>query len=216
MNLLEKLGELGIIPVVKIEHSEQAAPLAEALLKGGLPCTEITFRTQAAEESIRKIVEGYPDILVGAGTVLSLPQARQAVAAGARFIVSPGFDAQVVEWCLEQEVPVVPGIATPTEALMAINRGLTVLKFFPAEALGGMDMLEAMSAALPGVKYIPTGGISAANMGSWLKLTIIHAVAGSWLVAPKLLAQGAFGEVTRLAAEAVANVKAARQMGDGA
>ena len=104
-------------------------------------------------------------MLVGAGTVLSLPQARQAVAAGARFIVSPGFDVQVVEWCLEQGVPVVPGIATPTEALMAMNRGLTVLKFFPAEALGGIAMLEAMSAALPGVKYIPTGGISAANMG---------------------------------------------------
>lgn len=213
MNLLERLGELGIVPVVKIEHSGQAAALAEALLKGGLPCAEITFRTQAAEESIRKIVMSQPEMLVGAGTVLSLPQARQAVAAGARFIVSPGFDAQVVEWCLEQGVPVVPGIATPTEALMAMNWGLTVLKFFPAEALGGIPMLEAMSAALPGVKYIPTGGISAANMGGWLKLPIVHAVAGSWLVAPKLLAEGAFGEVTRLAAEAVANVKAARQAG---
>jgi len=213
MNLLENLGELGIIPVVKIEHSGQAVALAEALLKGGLPCAEITFRTQAAEESIRMIVAAQPDMLVGAGTVLSLPQARQAVEAGARFIVSPGFDAQVVEWCLEQGVPVVPGIATPTEALMAMNRGLTVLKFFPAEALGGIPMLEAMSAALPGVKYIPTGGISAANMGGWLKLPLVQAVAGSWLVTPKLLAEGAFGEVARLAAEAVANVKAARQAG---
>jgi 2-dehydro-3-deoxyphosphogluconate aldolase/(4S)-4-hydroxy-2-oxoglutarate aldolase len=204
---------VGIIPVVKIEHSGQAAALAEALLKGGLPCAEITFRTQAAEESISKIVAAQPEMLVGAGTVLSLPQARRAVAAGARFIVSPGFDAQMVEWCLKQGVPVVPGIATPSEALMAMNWGLTVLKFFPAKELGGIPMLEAMSAALPGVKYIPTGGISAANMGGWLKLPIVHAVAGSWLVAQKLLAEAAFGQVTRLAAEAVANVKAARQAG---
>ena len=213
MNLLERLGELGIIPVVKIEHSGQAAVLAEALLKGGLPCAEITFRTGAAEESIREIAAAQPEMLVGAGTVLSLPQARRAVAAGARFIVSPGFDALVVDWCLEQGVPVVPGIATPTEALMAMERGLNVLKFFPAEALGGIAMLEAMSASLPGVKYIPTGGISAANMGTWLKLPIVQAVAGSWLAAPKLLAEGAFGQVTRLAAEAVAEVKAARQAG---
>ena len=213
MNLLERLGELGIVPVVKIEHSEQAAALAEALLKGGLPCAEITFRTQAAEESIRKIVAAQPELLVGAGTVLSLPQAKRAVEAGACFIVSPGFDALMVAWCLEQGVPVVPGIATPTEALMAMDRGLTVLKFFPAEALGGIPMLEAMSAALPGVKYIPTGGISAANMGAWLKLSIVHAVAGSWLVTPKLLAEESFGQVARLATEAVAIVKAARQAG---
>jgi 2-dehydro-3-deoxyphosphogluconate aldolase/(4S)-4-hydroxy-2-oxoglutarate aldolase len=213
MNLLERLGELGIVPVVKIEHSEQATALADALLKGGLPCAEITFRTEAAEESIRKIVVAQPDMLVGAGTVLSLPQAKRAVEAGARFIVSPGFDALMVEWCLEQGVPVVPGIATPTEALMAMDRGLTVLKFFPAEALGGILMLEAMSAALPGVKYIPTGGISAANMGAWLKLPIVHAVAGSWLVAPKLLTEESFGQVARLAAEAVAIVKATRQEG---
>jgi 2-dehydro-3-deoxyphosphogluconate aldolase/(4S)-4-hydroxy-2-oxoglutarate aldolase len=213
MDIIGKLGELGIVPVVKIENVEHAIRLADALMRAGLPCAEITFRTQAAEDSIRKIVAAQPEMLVGAGTVLSLPQARQAVAAGARFIVSPGFDAQVVEWCLKQGVPVVPGIATPTEALMAMDRGLTVLKFFPAEELGGAAMLEAMSAALPGVKYIPTGGISATNMGSWLKLPIVHAVAGSWLVAPKLLAEAAFGEVTRLAAEAVANVKATRQMG---
>jgi 2-dehydro-3-deoxyphosphogluconate aldolase/(4S)-4-hydroxy-2-oxoglutarate aldolase len=213
MNLLERLGELGIVPVVKIEHSEQAAALAEALLKGGLPCAEITFRTEAAEESIRKIAATQPELLVGAGTVLSLPQARRAVEAGARFIVSPGFDAFMVEWCLEEGVPVVPGIATPTEALMAMDRGLTVLKFFPAEALGGIPMLTAISAALPGLKYIPTGGISAANMGTWLKLRIVHAVAGSWLVAPKLLAEESFGQVARLAAEAVAIVKATRQAG---
>jgi 2-dehydro-3-deoxyphosphogluconate aldolase/(4S)-4-hydroxy-2-oxoglutarate aldolase len=213
LNLIERLGELGIIPVVKIEDSGQATDLAEALLKGGLPCAEITFRTQAAEESIRNIVIAQPEMLVGAGTVLSLSQAKRAVDAGARFIVSPGFDAMVVDWCLEQGVPIIPGIATPTEALMAMNRGLNILKFFPAEALGGRPMLEAMSAALPGVKYIPTGGISVANMGDWLKLSIIHAVAGSWLVSSKLLAEKAYGEVAQLAAEAVAIVKTARQAG---
>lgn len=213
MNILERLGELGVVPVVKMEDSGQAADLAESLLKGGLPCVEITFRTQAAEESIRKIVAIQPDMLVGAGTVLSVPQATRAVEAGARFIVSPGFDDIVVGWCLAQGVPVVPGIATPTEALMAMDRGLDVLKFFPAEALGGIPMLEAMSAALPGVKFIPTGGINAVNMGTWLKLPFIHAVAGSWMVAPKLLSEGAFGMVSRLAAEAMVNVKEARQAG---
>jgi 2-dehydro-3-deoxyphosphogluconate aldolase/(4S)-4-hydroxy-2-oxoglutarate aldolase len=213
MELMERLGELGIIPVVKIENSGLAADLAEALIRGGLPCAEITFRTLAAEDSIRKIATAHPDMLVGAGTVLSVAQAQQAVSAGAGFIVSPGFDPQVVAWCREQGVPVVPGIATPTEALMAVNMKLTVLKFFPAEALGGIHFLEAISAALPGVKYIPTGGISALNMGSWLKLHFVHAVAGSWLAAPKLLADGAFGEVTRLAAEAVAQVRLARQKG---
>ena len=213
MNILERLGELGVVPVVKMEDSGQAADLSESLLKGGLPCVEITFRTQAAEESIRRIVAVQPDMLVGAGTVLSVPQATRAVEAGARFIVSPGFDDMVVGWCLAQRVPIVPGIATPTEALMAMDRGLDVLKFFPAEALGGIPMIEAMSAALPGVKFIPTGGINAVNMGTWLKLPFIHAVAGSWMVAPKLLSEGAFGMVSRLVAEAMVNVKEARQAG---
>ncbi len=211
MDLLEGLGTLGIIPVVKIEDSGQAADLAGALIKGGLPCIEITFRTQAAEDSIRKIAAAEPEMLIGAGTVLSLAQASRAVTAGARFIVSPGFDAQVVTWCVKQGVPVVPGIATPTEALMAMSLGLKVLKFFPAEALGGISMLEAMAAALPGVKYIPTGGINVSNMADWLRLPIIHAVGGSWLATPKLLADSAFDEVTRLTAEALAQVRVARQ-----
>jgi 2-dehydro-3-deoxyphosphogluconate aldolase / (4S)-4-hydroxy-2-oxoglutarate aldolase len=213
MNILEIMGYLGVIPVVKIEHSQQAVSMAKALLKSGLACAEITFRTQAAEESICAIVAALPKMLVGAGTVLSVAQARQAVAAGARFIVSPGFDPKVVDWCLENDVPVIPGIATPTEALMAMERGLRVLKFFPAEALGGIRLLEAMSAALPGVKYIPTGGINAASMGDWLRLPIVHAVGGSWLVTAKLLAEANFEQITRLAAEATAKVKSARAMG---
>ena len=211
MDLLAKLGELGVFPVVKIDDAGHAIPMAEALSKGNMPCAEITFRTKAAEASIRRIASMKSGILVGAGTVLSINQAEQAVSAGASFIVSPGFNPLVVDWCLEKRITVIPGIATPSEALQAMNRGLSILKLFPAEALGGIPYLEAMTPSLPEIKFIPTGGISAANMASWLKLPCVHAVAGSWIVQPRMLAEEAFGEVTRLAAEAVANVKIARQ-----
>ena len=210
MDILGTLGDLGVIPVVKIEDSKDAAHLAESLIKGGLPCAEITFRTARAEESIQKMVAAQPGMLVGAGTVLSVDQAKQAVSAGAKFIVSPGLNPHVVDWCIKNGVTVIPGIATPSEAMLAMDRGLTVLKFFPAEALGGISYLQAMSPALPGVRYIPTGGISADNMGSWLILPCIHAVAGSWLVTPNLLTEGAFEEITRLAIQAVELVKVAR------
>jgi 2-dehydro-3-deoxyphosphogluconate aldolase/(4S)-4-hydroxy-2-oxoglutarate aldolase len=216
MNILEKLGRLGVIPVVKIEQASQAASLGEALCKGGLPCAEITFRTEAAEETIRRITEAQPGMLIGAGTVLSIQQAQKAVDAGAHFIVSPGFDRQVVEWCLKQHVLVIPGIATPTEALMAMNLGLNVLKFFPAKALGGIPMLEAMAAALPGVRYIPTGGITAETMPNWLKLPIVLAVGGSWLVTREMLREANFTQVTRLATEAAEISKLARQVGGDA
>jgi 2-dehydro-3-deoxyphosphogluconate aldolase / (4S)-4-hydroxy-2-oxoglutarate aldolase len=142
-------------------------------------------------------------------------QARQAISAGARFIVSPGLNILVVDWCLEQGVAVIPGIATPSEAMLAMRRGLNVLKFFPAEALGGMNYLNAISPALPGARYIPTGGINAENMITWLKLPYIHAVAGSWMATPKLLAEGGFEEITRLASQAVENVRTARQKTEG-
>jgi 2-dehydro-3-deoxyphosphogluconate aldolase/(4S)-4-hydroxy-2-oxoglutarate aldolase len=157
MNPLERLGQLGVIPVVKIDQASQGPNLAKALLKGGLPCAEITFRTNAAEEAIRLISESQPEMIVGAGTVLTVAQAQNAVEAGARFIVSPGFDPKVVDWCLKQNVAVVPGVATSTEALMTLDKGLNILKFFPAETLGGIPMLEAISTALIGIKFIPTG-----------------------------------------------------------
>ncbi len=210
MDLLAKLGELGVFPVVKINDANHAIPMAEALLKGNMPCAEVTFRTKAAEESIRQIASMKSGMLVGAGTVLSISQAEQAVSAGADFIVSPGFNPMVVDWCLEKNITVFPGVATPSEALQAMNRGLSILKFFPAEALGGIPYLEAMSPALPEIKFIPTGGISEVNMEAWLKMPCVHAVAGSWIVQPRMLDEGAFEEVTRLAAEAVANVKIAR------
>ncbi len=172
--------------------------LARALLAGGLPCAEITFRTQAAAEAIRQMVAAVPDVVVGAGTVISVDQARQAVEAGAKYIVSPGFSQKVVEWCLQKRVPILPGVATPTDILQALDHGLTLLKFFPAEALGGIATLEAIAAPFVGVKFVPTGGITAANLGAYLKVPAVFAVGGSWLVAPKLIAAGAFDEITRL------------------
>jgi 2-dehydro-3-deoxyphosphogluconate aldolase / (4S)-4-hydroxy-2-oxoglutarate aldolase len=202
-NSIARLGELGIVPVVRLDDPIQGDRLAGALLEGGLPCAEITYRTAAAGEGIRRMCARSPEMLVGAGTVVTSDQAKQAVEAGARFIVSPGLERRVVEWCLAHDVPVMPGVATPTEILMALESGLNVLKFFPAEALGGKEMLEALSAAFVGVKFVPTGGITAANAAAYLRLPSVFAVGGSWLVAPKLLTSGRFDEVARLAAEAV-------------
>jgi 2-dehydro-3-deoxyphosphogluconate aldolase/(4S)-4-hydroxy-2-oxoglutarate aldolase len=201
--LFGALGRLGLIPVVRLDDPKKAGPLAEALSAGGLPCAEITFRTAGAPEAIRRIADGYPDLLLGAGTVLQPDQAKQAVDAGARFIVSPGLSRPVVEWCQRAAVAVMPGVATPTEVLMAMEYGLSILKVFPAEALGGVSLLEALAAPFGGVKLVPTGGISAANLASYLRLPAVLAVGGSWMVAPRLLTSNQFDEVTRLAREAV-------------
>jgi 2-dehydro-3-deoxyphosphogluconate aldolase/(4S)-4-hydroxy-2-oxoglutarate aldolase len=216
MDIIQKLGELGVVPVVKIDDAKDGPKLAEALLKGGLACAEITFRTAAAEKAIGLISKSHPDLMVGAGTVLTSAQAEQAVSAGACFIVSPGFDPKIVDWCLKRDVAVIPGIATATEALMGLDRGLKILKFFPCEALGGIPMLEAISAALIGMKFIPTGGITINNMGGYLRLPFVHAVAGSWLATSKMIAAEAFEDIARLAAEAVAAVLDVRAAGGGA
>ena len=213
MEIMDKLGQLGVIPVVKIEQAGQAPALAEALCKSGLPCAEITFRTDTAEEAIRLIAAAQPEMIVGAGTVLSVAQAQKAVDAGSRFIVSPGFDPKVVDWCLKHAVAVIPGVATSTEALMALDKGLHVLKFFPAEELGGISMLQAISAALIGVKFVPTGGISPANMTAYLRLPSVFAVGGSWIATSKMIAAGDFEEISRLAVEAIAIVHLERQVG---
>lgn len=213
MNTIERVGELGVVPVVKIDEARQAPRLAEALVNGGLPCAEITFRTTAAEEAIRLICAKEPEMIVGAGTVITLTQAEKAVGAGACFIVSPGFDAKIVDWCLKRNITVIPGIATATEALMALGRGLNVLKFFPCEALGGIPMLEALSAALVGMKFIPTGGISATNLPGYLRLPFVHAVAGSWLATSKMIAVGAYEDIARFASEAVEVVRRERGVG---
>lgn len=214
MQPLERLGELALVPVIEIEHAERAVQLGQALLAGGLPCAEITFRTEAAEEAIRGITSALPQIIVGAGTVLSVEQARRAVSAGACFIVSPGFNPRVVDWCLEHEIAVTPGIATPTEIEMALDKGLSILKFFPAEALGGVMMLKAIAAPYKReARFIPTGGITAQNLADYLSLPVVHACGGSWLAPAKLISGGAFDEITRLTQEAVGIVRRCREGG---
>jgi 2-dehydro-3-deoxyphosphogluconate aldolase/(4S)-4-hydroxy-2-oxoglutarate aldolase len=209
--ILETLGHLGVVPVVKIERADDAVPLGNALIAGGLPCVEITFRTDAAEEAIRQIATELPQIVIGAGTVLSVEHAEKAVAAGARYIVSPGFDPKVVDWCLTRDVAVTPGIATPTEINMALDKGLNILKFFPAEALGGLKTLKALAAPYGGVKFIPTGGINSKNLADYLSLPAVHACGGSWLVTSNLISAGEFAEITRLAEEAQAIVRQVRE-----
>jgi 2-dehydro-3-deoxyphosphogluconate aldolase/(4S)-4-hydroxy-2-oxoglutarate aldolase len=208
--VLATLGDLGVVPVVAIQRAEDAVELGRALLAGGLPCAEITFRTDAAEEAIRRISSGLPDIVLGAGTVLTIDQAERAVSAGAQFIVSPGFNQKVVDWCLQNEIPVTPGVLTPTEIDMALDRGLKILKFFPAEALGGLRMLKAIAAPYVGTKFIPTGGITQDNLADYLAHPSVHCCGGSWLVKSGLISTGKFDEITRLTREAVSVVRQAR------
>ncbi|HEU5097588.1 MAG TPA: bifunctional 4-hydroxy-2-oxoglutarate aldolase/2-dehydro-3-deoxy-phosphogluconate aldolase [Roseiflexaceae bacterium] len=198
----EALGRIGLIPVITIERVEHAAPLARALMDAGLGCAEITFRTAAAAEAISSIAREVPDMLTGAGTVLTIQQAEQAVHAGARYIVSPGFDAAVVDWCLTHDVPVLPGVVTPTEINMALAKGLTVLKFFPSEEVGGMRMLKVLYGPYPQVRFVPTGGINAAKLPEYLALPNVLACGGSWMATATMIAEGQFSEITRVAAEA--------------
>ncbi|MDE6944838.1 MAG: bifunctional 4-hydroxy-2-oxoglutarate aldolase/2-dehydro-3-deoxy-phosphogluconate aldolase, partial [Lachnospiraceae bacterium] len=166
--IAEQFYGYGVVPVVVLEDVKDALPLAAALVEGGLPCAEVTFRTEAAEESIRLMSEKYPEMLVGAGTVLTIEQVDRAVAAGAKFIVSPGFDPEIVDYCLEKKIPVFPGCITPSEVAQAVKRGLQVVKFFPAEQAGGVAMIKAMAAPYTMVKFMPTGGISAKNLADYL------------------------------------------------
>lgn len=202
-SILQKIHEIGIVPVVKIDTPERALPLGEALMAGDLPVAEITFRTDAAAESIRRLSSELPDMLVGAGTVLSPEQARQAVKAGARFIVSPGFNEAVVDYCIEHNVPVTPGINSPTQIERGLYKGLHVLKFFPAEASGGLSLLKAMSAPYNDLMFIPTGGLKTENMNAYLSFPKVLAIGGSWMVKPEMISGERFGEISRISREAV-------------
>ncbi|MFV1858832.1 MAG: bifunctional 4-hydroxy-2-oxoglutarate aldolase/2-dehydro-3-deoxy-phosphogluconate aldolase [Anaerolineales bacterium] len=208
-----KLGEYGVVPVIAIPSADDAPALGQALLEGGLPCAEITFRTAAAQESIRELSRTHPEILVGAGTVLSKEQAERAAEAGARFIVSPGYDANVVTWCLDNNIAVTPGVATPTEINMALDRGLQVLKFFPSEALGGIRTIKAIAGPYREVKFIPTGGINPKNLADYLRLPAVHCCGGSWLAKRGLIADGEFAQISRLVREAVDIVHSTRAEG---
>ena len=206
-SVTETLSRIGIIPVVVLEDAAQAVPTARALLAGGIATAEITFRTDAAAQSIARISKEVPELLVGAGTVTSVDMARQAMEAGARYIVSPGLNPEVVRWCQAHELPVLPGVTTPTEIESALALGLDTLKFFPAAAAGGIAMLKALRGPYPGVRFVPTGGISAQNVADYLALPNVLACGGSWMVPADLINEGKFDEIEKLTAEAVALVK---------
>ena len=202
-DVLKKISDIGIVPVVVLDDAKDAKPLAQALIAGGLPCAEVTFRTAAAEESIKIMTEAFPEMLVGAGTVLTTEQADRAINAGAKFIVSPGFNEKIVKYCLEKGVPMVPGINNPTGIEAALELGLDTVKFFPAEASGGIDMIKAMAAPYTAVKFMPTGGINAKNICDYLAFDKIIACGGSWMVKKALVAAGKFDEIQKLTEEAV-------------
>lgn len=209
--LEEQFYEYAVVPVVVLDDADDAAPLAEALIKGGLPCAEVTFRTEAAEESIRIMSEKYPEMLVGAGTVLTTEQVDRAVVAGAKFIVSPGFDPEIVDYCMEKNIPVFPGCVSPSEVAQAVKRGLKVVKFFPAEQAGGLAMLKAMAAPYTMLKFMPTGGINTKNLKEYLGFSKILCCGGSWMVKGDMIKNKEFDKITEMTKEAVELAAAARR-----
>ena len=186
-SVLEALGKIGIVPVIKIDDATKAVPLAKALIAGGVPCAEITFRTHAGEEAIRRINKEVPDILLGAGTVLSVDQVDRAINAGAKFIVSPGFNPKVVSHCITKGIPITPGCSNPSDIEQALELGLDVVKFFPAEQAGGLDYIKAIAAPYTTLKFLPTGGINAANIANYIAYEKILASGGSWMVTADLI-----------------------------
>ena len=199
--IIEKLIDAKIIPVIKIDSPQEAVPLARALLQGGITVAEVTFRTDAAADGIAAIHAQVPEMLLGAGTVLTVENAQKAIDAGARFVVAPGFDPAVVDYVVEQGIAMIPGVATPTEVSLALGRGLHILKFFPAEVLGGIKMLDALAGPFPGVQFIPTGGLTRSNMESYFRCKNVVAIGGSWMVQKDLV------QVTELSREAVSALR---------
>ncbi len=202
MDVLERLARAIVVPVVVLDDAKDAVPTANAMVAGGIDVMEITFRTACAADAIQAVAENCPDMLVGAGTVLNVEQAKLAVARGAKFIVSPGFDAGVVGWCVENGIAVAPGCVTPTEIMAAIKLGLKVVKFFPANVYGGLNAMKNLSAPFVGMKFIPTGGVNAANIREYWTAPFIHAVGGSWVCPKADIAAGNFDKITALCAEA--------------
>jgi 2-dehydro-3-deoxyphosphogluconate aldolase / (4S)-4-hydroxy-2-oxoglutarate aldolase len=208
-----RLRSLRILPVIVIDDAADAVPLARALSEGGLPCAEVTFRTAAAAEAIRRMSESDPSLLVGAGTVLTPEQAKAARDAGAKFIVSPGFGPAVVDWCLSHDIPVFPGVATPTEVEAALGKGLTVLKFFPAEPMGGVKFLKAIAAPYGMVEWMPTGGINRENVGGYLDFKKVVACGGSWMAPSDWIAGRQFARVREETELAVRSVRGLAAVG---
>ena len=210
MTIEERFEDFGVVPVVVLDDVKDALPLAKALTEGGLPCAEVTFRTEAAEESIKVMAEAYPDMVVGAGTVLTIEQVDAAVKAGAKFIVSPGFDPEIVDYCLEKEIPIFPGCVTPSEVAQAVKRGLKVVKFFPAEPEGGVAMIKAMAAPYNQLRFMPTGGIGTQNLKDYLEFNKIICCGGSWMVKADLIKNGEFDKICKLTKEAKELAKSIR------
>lgn len=209
-SVLKQIQDIGIVPVVVLEDAKDAEPLAQALCDGGLPCAEVTFRTAAAEESIKIMSEKFPDMLVGAGTVITTEQVDRATAAGAKFIVSPGLNPAIVKYCVDNNILITPGCANPSDIEQAIACGLEVVKFFPAEQAGGLPYIKAISAPYTGIKFMPTGGINPENVRDYLSYNRILACGGSWMVKGDLVKAGDFGKIRELVKEAVEIVKESR------
>ena len=202
MIVLERLAKSIVVPVVVLDDAGDAVPTANAMLAGGVDVMEITFRTAAAPDAIKAVAENCPDMLVGAGTVLNLEQAKLAVSMGAKFIVSPGFDAEVVAWCVENGIAVTPGCVTPTEIMAAIKLGLNVVKFFPANVYGGLNAMKNLSAPFVGIKFLPTGGVNTDNIKEYADAPFIHAVGGSWVCPKADIAAHNFEKITKLCRDA--------------
>lgn len=206
----EAFRKIGVVPVVAMENVKDAEALGDALAAGGLPCAEVTFRTDAAAETIRIMSQKFPEMVVGAGTVLTTDQVNEALEAGAKFIVSPGFDPEIVDYCLALKVPVYPGIVTPSEVAQAVKRGLKVVKFFPAESYGGLKTIKAIAAPYNMLQFMPTGGVNAANLRDYLMYDKIIACGGSWMVKGDLIREGKFDEIRKISREAADIVKEIR------
>ena len=205
--IFEFFHNLGIVPVVKIDDAAKAEKLAEAMIKGGIPCAEVTFRTDAAEEAIRRMTTAFPEMIVGAGTVLNKETAERAVKAGAKFIVSPGLDEGTVRWCQENGIPVTPGVSSASEIQKGVNLGLKGLKFFPAESSGGVKMLKDLGGPFPQVKFMTTGGINTANLEEYARAKNVLAVGGSWMVKADLINEDKWDEIEALCREAVTKLQ---------
>ncbi|MFA1015716.1 bifunctional 4-hydroxy-2-oxoglutarate aldolase/2-dehydro-3-deoxy-phosphogluconate aldolase [Dubosiella newyorkensis] len=208
--LLEQLKSFGVVPVVVLEHVQDAAPLAKALEEGGLPVAEVTFRTKAARESISAMKQACPDMLVGAGTILKVSQVDEAINAGAQFIVTPAFDAEITKYCLEHNIPILPGTSTPTDVQAAYKLGVDVVKFFPAEQAGGLAMIKAIAAPYNMMTFMPTGGIGPKNMKDYLAYEKILCVGGSWMVKKEWIEQRDFAKIAEETKKAVALLKEVR------
>ena len=210
MTVMERLANAGLVPVVVIENAKDAIPTANAMVAGGVDVMEITFRTAAAPDAIRAVAENCPDMLVGAGTIITLEQCKKAVENGAKFIVSPGFNQEVVAWCVANDIAVCPGCVTPTEIMVAMMEGLKVVKFFPANVYGGLNAMKNLSAPFGGIKFIPTGGVNAQNIGEYITAPFVYAVGGSWVCPKADITAGNFEKITALCAEAKANIAKAQ------